>query len=403
MALPLRVCLYSQADQTDEPFRAPFAQLSDVRIVAECPDWQHLQEFLHCGGFDVVIVSLDSVPDNGSSLLVQRIAEVAPECAIIGVSQNTHSDAIIAAMRAGCNQFVRSPIDPEDLHSALNRVKQTHVPVVEGCQRICVVGASGGTGATTVACNLAMELAHVTQCRCALVDMNLQFGDVACSFDVTPRYTIADVCGNASQIDRTLLESALEAVPCEVSILARPEKVEMAEEVTPVAVDEMFRVMAQMFPFVVVDLPRHFSPAATATLAGADRVLIVSQLTVPHLRNTTRIYEHLVQLGANEEHIEIVLNRCNANFERIKPKEVEKHFGRPVFAVIPNDYKRIGASRDLGHPIMTDSPTSPARLAIQDMARRLATEYLGEENLRPGNKKRFGLFSKHGNRAAPVN
>jgi len=92
---------------------------------------------------------------------------------------------------------------------------------------------------------------------------------------------------------------------------------------------------------------------------------------VPFLRNATRIYECLLQAELEEGCIELVLNRVAANYERITPHEVERHFGRPVFGAIPNDYKHVTASRDLGHPILTAAPNSPARLAIQRLARRL--------------------------------
>src|ERR1051326_6074096 len=141
----------------------------------------------------------------------------------------------------------------------------------------------------------------------------------------------------------------------------------------------MFRVLSQMVPFVVMDLPRAFTPPAAAALSGSDRLIIVAQLSIPCLRNATRLYECMLNLGANPDRVEIVLNRCNANYERIKPEEVEKHFGRPIFAVIPNDYRRVTTSRVLGHPIMTDAPNSPARMAIHNMARALAAGQIADE------------------------
>lgn len=399
MPQPLRVCLFNQGGIAPEVFRAPFAECDALKLVAECATWQHLQDFLGCDCLDAVVVNLDVPVGQGGHYIVQRIAEVAPDCAIVGVSADNRADTIIAAMRAGCQQFVRWPVDGADLRAALGRLRLTEAISPLASQRICVTGASGGAGATTIACNLAIELAHVTGRRCALVDMDLQYGDVGCAFDVSPRYTVGDICRSETDIDRTLLESALEALPCNVSILARPGEIVAIDELPPARVEQMFRVMAQMFPFVVVDLPRFLCPAASATLGGADRVLVVSQLTVPHLRNATRIYEYLLRQGANEERIDLVLNRCNANFERIKPHEVEKHFGRPVFAIVPNDYKHIGSARDLGHPIMTDAPHIPARLAIQDMARRLAGEHLGEG---PGRQTWGGRLSTFFRRKAPV-
>ena len=174
-----------------------------------------------------------------------------------------------------------------------------------------------------------MELARAVERRTVLVDMNLQFGDVACAFDVIPKYSVADVCREGMAIDRTLLEMALEELPCNVSVLSRPEHLEESEEVQPDAVEQMFRHLSQMFPFVVTDMPRHFSHSTLVPLRAADRIFIVSQLAVPFLRNATRIHHCLLQAGIDEARIDLVLNRCNANHERVKPEEAEKHFGRP--------------------------------------------------------------------------
>lgn len=395
MPAPIRIALYNPDARSNTAFRVPFQELQNSEIIDECTSWNELQEHIRMAQADIVAVNLDAGELEQGILLVQRVNEVAPDTGVLGVSQDSDPNTIIAAMRAGCGQFVRWPIDAEDLRTAVGRLRRTRVASPIACQRLCVVGSSGGAGTTTVACNLALELAHVTERRCGLVDMNLDFGDVACSFDVHAKHTVADVCRGGVDIDRTLVEMAMEELPCKVSVLARPEHLQEAQEVTPEGVHEMFRMIETLFPFVVVDLPRHFGPSMMATLDGADQVFIVSQLAVPFIRNAVRMYDHLVSMGANEERIEIVLNRCKATHERIKPEEVEKQFGRPVFAIIPNDYKHIGASRDLGHPLMTDAPNSPARLAIHEMARKIAANATGSEEYAESSSTGFlGMFGK---------
>jgi pilus assembly protein CpaE len=99
-------------------------------------------------------------------------------------------------------------------------------------------------------------------------------------------------------------------------------------------------------------------------------------------------------MGADEDRIEIVLNRCKANYERISPEEVEAHFGRPVFAMIPNDYRRVQSALDFGQPVATDSPSSPVRLALQEMARRIATEDSPDTLGKAGSEGLFGKLWK---------
>jgi len=373
MPTPLRACVFDPNSATAGALRAALEPIRNLQIIAECVSWQELQEVLCARRVDVVIVNLDGTDQ--STNLISHVAETAPDCAILAVSQDAHPDTIISAMRAGCHQFVRWPIDPDDVQAALERVRQTHGPAATSSCRVCVIPASGGAGATTVACNLAIELAQVTKDRCGLVDLDTQYGDVACSFDCSPRYSLADVCRPGTQVDRAMVEDAVDNLPCNVSLLAAPPRIDVGLELSTDNLEETLRLLGQMFPFVVVDVPRHFCPLSMAALAGTDEVLVVLQPSVPHVRNASRVHEGLIQLGVDPERISIVLNRYNANFVNIRPEEIEKHFGRPVFATIPNDYKRIGTSRDLGHPIMSDAPDSPARRAIHQMARRLAELY----------------------------
>ena len=135
-------------------------------------------------------------------------------------------------------------------------------------------------------------------------------------------------------------------------------------------------------------VPRNFFNAAAVD--QADLILIIAQLSVPSIRNAQRIHELFLQMNTAEEKVELVLNRCKADFERITPGDVERQFGRRLFAGIPNDYRRIRASLDLGQPILTDSPKSPARLAIHEMARKIANESMSAEAASAGRKGLLG-------------
>jgi pilus assembly protein CpaE len=379
MSNTLRICLFDPNGQKGNEFRVPFGELSGAVVAAEPSDWDDLREWIKHSGVDVVVVNLDDEAGQGLEV-VQRLGQLAQGCGIIGVSENSDPAHIISAMRAGCSQFVCWPVDPEDLSSAVERIRATRRVATASSKRICVVGSSGGAGATMVACNLALELGHLSDRHTALIDLNLEFGDVGCAFDCTPKFSVADVCKAGIEADRLLLGKAMHELPCNVSILPRPERIEEAREVTPDGVETLLRVVAELHPYIVVDLPRAFSFLSAAALRDADHVLIVTQLGVPFIRNASRIYQCLLEMGAEEERIDIILNRCKANFERISPEEVESHFGRPIFAMIPNDYRRVQTALDFGHPIMADSPSSPARVAIQEIARKIASDETGEKH-----------------------
>jgi pilus assembly protein CpaE len=385
----LRVCLFNPLPELRPPFRLPFDQLSGVEVISESTDWPELSEWLRHVKVDAIAIHLDG-PGGSSLEIVRRVSQMCPTCGIIGVSSRTDPDGIIQSMRSGCTQFVCWPIDTRDLTAAVDRIRATRLTLRQESKRICVIGSAGGAGATTIACNLAIELGNLSAHRVAVVDLDVEFGDVNCLFDCEPKHSIADVAREGVDVDRVLLQQAMYELSCNVTLLARPEKIGQAREITAEGVDHLLRMMAEIYPFVVVDLPRAYSHLNAAAVRFADRVLIVSQLGVSFIRNATRVYELLLELDTDESTIEIVLNRSKASHGQITPADVEAHFGRPVFAMIPNDYRQVQSASDFGRSMLANAPTSPARLAIQEMARMLAGSSITEPTpLAPGLLGRF--------------
>jgi len=388
MSQELRLCLFDEDRASAESVLPAFEQIDGVTVVDVFSTWETLHAALVRGQIDIAVVNLDGAASLG---VVERIGKHSDEVPVLGISRNTDANFIIQAMRAGCAQFACAPVDIDDLKTALQRIKPVRHRAAHTSRRICVVGSSGGAGATTISCNLAMELAHLTSRRTALVDMNLEFGDVCCAFDCVPKYSIADICNDQTELDEDTLAAALYELPCNIAVLGRPEQIEDARQVTPESVEQMLKMLSDLFAHVIVDMPRGYSFLATVAGSRAETVLIVSQLAVPCIRNATRIYESLVQMGVDEEKIQIVLNRHAADFERITIKDVEEHFRRPVFGVVPNDYQFVSAALDLGHPIGADAPASRARSAIQEVAQKLAPESV-KETTKSGSPSFLGKF-----------
>lgn len=347
--------------------------VTNLRLLGEATGPQQLLEWLQEAQAPLVLMNLD-----GAEALqtLGEVAATAPDCGIIGLSARAEPAMMIKAMRAGCSQFVAWPIDPADLQAAVEQVRVRQAPAIRGSKRICVVGASGGAGTTTVACNLASELAQLIGRPCGLVDLNLELGDIASLFDSQPTYTVGDVCRDGVEMTTGVLEEAFHPLPSKVSVLARPHQLQDIYEVTPEGISNMLAEARHLFPFVIVDLPRSFSFLSAAALGESDRVLIVTQLTVASIRNATRIHDGLVHLGGPARGISIVVNRGRSSLSRISIEDVEAHFGKPVFAVIPNDYRRVQASLDMGFRALAEDRSNPVRLAIRDMARKLASDLL---------------------------
>ena len=250
----LHVCIYNTEPESSQMLQTQVSSLNFVRIVAEvgCPD--ALAKVLHQATVNLVFFHLD--PHTSEAVqVIDHISTKYPELALIAISHQTDPEAILAPMRAGCDQFVCEPIEHNDLVNAVARVASRRMLSNTKSRCICVVGSSGGAGTTSIACNLALEIGNLADRDCALVDLDLQFGDVALNFDCEPRYTIHDLAESGNELDRAVLSTTVMTLPCKVALLSRPETIEQQEAITPEVIHRVLELMTVVYENVVVDLP----------------------------------------------------------------------------------------------------------------------------------------------------
>lgn len=233
------------------------------------------------------------------------------------------------------------------------------------------MGTSGGAGATTVASNLALEIGNLVDRDCALIDLDLQYGDLASNFDFEPRYTINDLAEAGVELDRAVIASTLTMLPCKVAVLSRPELIEQTEAVTPELVHRILELMGAAYENVVIDLPHYFDHRTGVALTRADVVLLVCQLMVPSIRHARRTVETLLRMGVTEDRIGLIVNRVDGKSARLGNADVEETVKRPVWATVPNDFQFVSRSIDMGRPAAALDRNNAVRAAIRQLAKRV--------------------------------
>lgn len=366
----LHTCVYNRDPNSSQELAGAIRTINFARLVAEVNSPEELAEALQQREVNLIFFHLDPDPDPVIEV-IEQVATRFPQLAMIAISGQTSPEAILAPMRAGCDQYVCKPIDMSDLASAVSRVASKRLLAQPKSRCICVTGASGGAGATSIACNLALEIGNLTDRDCALIDLDLQFGDVALNFDAEPKFTLYDLAVGAADLDHTVLESTLTKLPCKVAMLARPEMIEQQEAVTPDTLHRIVEMFRTKYENIVVDVPRQLTPCTAAALTMSDVILIVCQLLVPSIHNARRYFDMLRRMGIPEDRIEFVINRADGRTGRVTAKDIEGITNKPVFATIPNDYQFVARSIDFGRPIAALDRNSPVRAAIQKMAQRL--------------------------------
>jgi len=391
----LHACLYNVEPESSGQLTEHISALNFVRLTAEVSCPRKLAEVLNAKDISLVFFHLD--PDAGNVVsIIEQVSTRFPELALIAISHQTGPNAILAPMRAGCDQFVCEPIDPADLSSAVARVASRRLASGTKSRLICVIGSSGGAGATTIACNLALEIGNLTERECALIDLDLQFGDVALNFDCNPKYSIFDMAETGSVLDKTVLDSTMHQLPYNISLLSRPDSIEQCEPVTSELVHEMLERMTEVFENVVVDVPTQIDPRSVAALGQADLVIVVTQLLVPSVRNAKRLIDTLGRLGIPDDRIEFVVNRGDGRSGRLGVEDVEETVHKKTLAVVPNDFEFVARSIDVGKPIAALDRNSPVRSAIREIARKIVSHNKSSEKAETEPAQGFlgRLFSK---------
>jgi pilus assembly protein CpaE len=340
----------------------PVAQLSGIESLAALlarPDAPQL-----------VILNLD--PGAHETLVkISHLPRQFNSVSFFLLSQVLDPHLLMEAMHLGVREFIPLPLSEEKLASAVERAAQSY-GMSKKARVIHVIPTIGGCGSTTIACNVAAVLAKTA--KTVLVDMDLVRGGVGGSFDIRPRYTIADVMDSADKVDKQLLDNALTLHPNSgLAILARPELPEDTQRVTHSGVARLLGLLGRLFDYVVVDSLMSIDPTYSSVIAAADINLMVMQLNVPSAKNAERFVGTLRRMGVEASKIRIVVNRYVKKGSDIEPDEVERALGLKLSWMIPNDFKNAIGAINFGEPVVLRAPRADMSTSLIALASSLNT------------------------------
>jgi pilus assembly protein CpaE len=303
--------------------------------------------------------------------LVQRITAECPMTAVICASGESSPDLILHSLRAGARDFIRLPINEDELTTVIDRTAEfatqhvTEEPKARG-RAIAVFSSKGGCGCSLIATNLAVIQTTPT----VLVDLNLQSGDLELMLGVRSKFSLADVVENRDRLDDALLTNYLTHHSDNVSLLAAPVKAESAEDIEPKHIYEIMELLRQRYETVIVDAPHNFDAVTISALDHADQILVVLTLEIHAIRSTRRALEIFDRLGYPRKKIRIVVNRWSKNIE-LDQKQIEAFLGERVVGFIQSDYRAAVNSINLGQPMALSAPTSKATADLRQIAAKL--------------------------------
>ncbi|TAK20201.1 MAG: CobQ/CobB/MinD/ParA nucleotide binding domain-containing protein [Chloroflexota bacterium] len=358
---PLRVLIVDDSADTRENLMRLLAFEDGIEVIGAAPDGRLGVEAARRGKPDIVLMDL-TMPTMDGIAAAEAIRVECPSTHVVMMSVHDEPEALRRAMLAGAREFLVKPFGPDELVATLNRVAERRaadravapVPATPGVQHgrmISVFGPKGGVGRTTVACNLAVAIRQTTGQRVALVDANLQFGDVGIVLGLKPTKSIVDLVPHIAEIDADLLGEVVSRHHSGIDVLLAPPRPEMAELVTADYLKRILGKMREAYDVVVVDTAPNFSETMLATLDISDRILVLLTVEMHTIKNTRLFLEVAGQLGYPREKLTLVLNRADST-GGIEITEIERALGHRVNARIVSDGRTTTYALNHGEPFV---------------------------------------------------
>jgi pilus assembly protein CpaE len=356
---------------------------------------------------DVIVMDIN-MPEMDGIAASEIISQRLPMIPIIMMSVHGEAEHLRRAMLAGAREFLVKPFSSDEFSTSIKRVHerelvrqaqlQASTPAEEadaaalpGEHRvIAVFSPKGGSGRTTIATNLAVSLHRETGARVALVDANLQFGDVGVLLNLNPKNRSIIDAVESGDPDSDIIESVLVHHSTGIRVLLGPPSPEAADLVTAANLKKILEELKVHHDFVVVDLPSGLTEHSLGVMDFADDILVIAALEITTIKNVRLFLEVAEQLEYDRSKIRLVINRSDTA-QGIRIGDVEASIRRPIDGTVVSDGRLAVLAVNRGVPFVVSHPEAALSRDIAKLARTVAGEAPIASTDKPAKR---GLFAR---------
>ena len=364
---PLTFVTFSKNEETSNQLREALGANSRVRLLNASQSAEDTLSDVMRLHPSAAVIHVNAATAEKDFLLIKQLINKNPNTAVIAASQEPLPSLILGSMRAGAREFLELPIVPEELRTVLERVAEFCVTIESSAtKRARVVAAfsgKGGAGVSFLATNLGAAMTGPT----LIVDLNLQAGDIASFLGLDVKYSLSDFVRNRLRLDDSLMGSLVTPYSNNLTVLAAPLEAHEAEDIKPQDLSEILYLLGQRFEYIVLDLPHTFDPVTVAALDLADDILLMLTLDIPGIRSTKRALKVFERLNYPQRKIHVIVNRFSKAND-VPLQKVETHLGAKLIGFVPNDYRKVMDSINLGRPLVETDANSKISLEIKRIA-----------------------------------
>jgi len=348
-------------------------QKSPFRVVVDCQGGQNFETVIRQLKHRRPEIVFVEVPDRSpaSLQLVSRLKSIEGDHIVVAVHPSPNVDLVMAALRAGANEFLHSPM-PEHLAAMLEDWQEIFNARARG-RAIGFISAKGGCGATTIACHSALAIGKRQESnkRILLMDLDLSTGLARFLMKSQTEYSVLDAVRNMQRLDLSYWNALVCSKHPGLDVLSAPENLSSGERLDGSEVRDLLNWTRRYYEWIVLDFGRGLGQVATAALPEICEMYVVATHEIASLHFTKKVFRSLENAGYPLAQVRLVVNRTPATV-RATIQEIEAALGAPVFVALPNDYASLSECYSSGRLL-------PNRGKLASGIQSLAAKITGEK------------------------
>jgi Flp pilus assembly CpaE family ATPase len=363
---PLKVLLIGCKNRTLADLRSELNHLA-IEIETDALDVDACVAYLtsHPGDRRLFIVEATTSSDVTH---IERLSQAAAGQPILALIDRGSDAATLAG--SGASEIAHLPLQSDEIRGALQRAAVDFVESTSHCRTVLVLGATEGSGCTTMSVNLAFELARLQKRSCILGEQAVAFGRLANYLHINPPLTLYDLVSELDQLDAEAMRHALFPVGDNVSVLVGSYLTIRPFTVTPEVAFKVLACAMELAETVVVDARHHFDDVDFEFAAKVHHLVLVAKPTPPSLSNLRTLLETFTHFGrAGETYV--VINQYAPGEEALSKETIEGYLDIPDVWLVTSDAAAIEAAENSGQTLRKAAPTSPAVEDIAALARAI--------------------------------
>lgn len=328
--------------------------------------YQNPSEALGQGSvFQPNLILLDVEGTTGSNLLTE-FHSTYDGVAILCMGEQWQAERASHYVQAGAKGYIVKPFTSEELKEAVDTFARSGMEV--GAETITFFSPKGKSGKTTLIANLALALARTTHEQVGIIDADLQFGDMAVFFNLSPASTIVEAVRDVRFLSPVTLAQYFMPVTQNVHVLCGTRTPNLIDRVSIPAFEEIIRMAQSLYRYVLIDVPQAFNPTAIAAAELSDITYLVAMFNdgyeIQHMQRAMEIFEDWPDYEQRALPIFTRVTPCGV----ARQQELSRQLGYRVAAVIPNAYNVVSAAADKGRMAVDIEPDSELTKFVTKLA-----------------------------------